>query len=223
MILLIFDVDGTLINSGGAGLRALNRAFKLLYNVEDAMGVVNPHGQTDIAIVEEIFVKKILRKPQDEEVRKVLKYYVTFLKEEVTASQGYRVLDGVKDTLEYLYSSNGFVLSLGTGNVQEGARIKLERGDLNKYFPFGGFGDDDRERWKILRKAYDRCVELHGMAPDAVFIIGDTPLDIKAGKTAGFKTIGVASSIYSMEELTKFEPDFVINRMDELFEVLRKF
>ncbi len=223
MILLIFDVDGTLINSGGAGLRALNRAFKLLYNVEDAMGVVNPHGQTDIAIVEEIFVKKILRKPQDEEVRKVLKYYVTFLKEEVTASQGYRVLDGVKDTLEYLYSSNGFVLSLGTGNVQEGARIKLERGDLNKYFPFGGFGDDDRERWKILRKAYDRCVELHGMVPDAVFIIGDTPLDIKAGKTAGFKTIGVASSIYSMEELTKFEPDFVINRMDELFEVLRKF
>ncbi len=223
MILLIFDVDGTLINSGGAGLRALNRAFKLLYNVEDAMGVVNPHGQTDIAIVEEIFVKKILRKPQDDEVRKVLQYYVTFLKEEVATSQGYRVLDGVKETLEYLHSSNRFVLSLGTGNVQEGARIKLGRGDLNKYFPFGGFGDDDRERWKILRKAYDRCFELQRKVPDAVFIIGDTPLDIKAGKSAGFKTIGVASSIYPMEELSKFEPDFVINRMDELFEVLRKF
>ena len=222
MNLVLFDIDGTLIYSGGAGARALNLAFKEKYSIDEAMSVVNPHGQTDIAIVEEIFQKKLGRTPTFEEVREILEFYLLYLREEVWKAEKYRVLDGVGETLEALASSKDFFLGLATGNIEEGARIKLERGDLNKYFKCGGFGSDHRERWQIVRKAWERCLEYTGEVFSNVYVVGDTPLDIEAGKKAGFKTIGVATSIYTFEDLVKSGADFVINRMDELLMVLEE-
>ncbi|MGB9823858.1 MAG: HAD family hydrolase [Candidatus Hydrothermia bacterium] len=217
---LLFDIDGTLIHSGGAGARALNRAFKLLHNVDDAMSVINPHGQTDIAIVEEIFLKKLGRLPQKGEVEDIFEYYLTFLKEEVVKADKYQVLKGVRETLDELKGKSGLLLGLATGNIERGARIKLERGDLNKYFPFGGFGSDHRERSQIVRIAVEKGKMLSGEDPSEVFVIGDTPLDVEAGKKAGFKTVAVATSIYSKEELEKCEPDFVFSSLLEIIDII---
>ncbi len=220
MFFLLFDIDGTLIHSGGAGARALNRAFKIKFDIDEAMAVINPHGQTDIAIVEEIFLKKLFRKPSWQETEEILNLYVNFLGEEVSRAEKYRVLPYVEETLDILSAKLEFCLGLATGNIERGARIKLERGGLNKYFPFGGFGSDHRERWRIVRRAVERGIELTGQEPDAVFVIGDTPLDIRAGRRAGYRTVGVATSIYSAEELQKDSPDFVISTINELISIL---
>jgi len=222
MIFVLFDIDGTLIHSGGAGAKALNLAFKERYGIDEAMSVVNPHGQTDVAIVEEIFRKKLHRVPDDREIQQILENYLFYLKEEVWRAEKYRVLEGVVETLEVLYSSKGFFLGLATGNIEKGARIKLERGDLNKYFLCGGFGSDHRERWQIVKKAYERCLEYTGKIPSSVYVVGDTPLDVDAGKKAGFKTVGVATSIYNIEDLKRSGADFVINNMFELLTILEK-
>ncbi|HOP32663.1 MAG TPA: HAD family hydrolase [Candidatus Hydrothermia bacterium] len=219
MLLLLFDIDGTLINSGGAGAAALNRAFKSRYNVDDAMAAVDPHGQTDMVIVEEIFLKKLKKTPSTEEIKEILDLYVGYLREEVNRAERYVVLPYVRETLDFLLKENEFVLGLATGNVEEGARIKLERGDLNKYFPFGGFGSDSRVRSEIVRKAVERGGNYSKKKPDEVYVIGDTPLDIEAGKKASCKTIGIATSIYSVEELKKCKPDYTISNMGELLRI----
>lgn len=217
---LLFDIDGTLIHSGGAGARALNRAFKSLYNVDGAMDVINPHGQTDIAIVEEIFLKKLGRKPESSEVNNVLEHYIDFLREEVEKAEKYRVLPFVKETLENLVKrQRDFLMGLATGNIEKGARIKLERAGLNKYFPFGGFGSDHRERWRIVQIAVERGVKYSGVEPQEVYVIGDTPLDIEAGKKAGYRTVAVATSIYTEDDLKKFSPDFVFTSIGEILKV----
>lgn len=217
---LLFDIDGTLIYSGGAGAKALNRAFKSLYNVDEAMEVVNPHGQTDIAIVEEIFLKKLGRKPENGEVMNVLEHYVGFLREEVAKAEKYRILPFVRETLEDLKKRRKDVLiGLATGNIEEGARIKLERADLNKYFPFGGFGSDHRERWRIVQIAVEKGIQYSGTKPQEVFVIGDTPLDIAAGKKAGYRTVAVATSIYTVDELKEASPDFVLTNISEVLKV----
>ncbi|HOK22444.1 MAG TPA: HAD family hydrolase [Candidatus Hydrothermia bacterium] len=219
MLLLLFDIDGTLINSGGAGAAALNRAFKSRYNVDDAMAAVDPHGQTDMVIVEEIFLKKLKKTPSTEEIKEILDLYVGYLREEVNRAERYVVLPYVRETLDFLLKENEFVLGLATGNVEEGARIKLERGDLNKYFPFGGFGSDSRVRSEIVRKAVERGGNYSKKKPDEVYVIGDTPLDIEAGKKASCRTIGIATSIYSVEELKKCKPDYTISNMGELLRI----
>ncbi|MEO0247333.1 MAG: HAD family hydrolase [candidate division WOR-3 bacterium] len=217
---LLFDIDGTLIYSGGAGARALNKAFKSLYNVDEAMEVVNPHGQTDIAIVEEIFLKKLGRKPENGEVMNVLHHYVGFLREEVAKAEKYKILPFVRETLEDLKKRGKDVLmGLATGNIEQGARIKLERADLNKYFPFGGFGSDHRERWRIVQIAVEKGIQYSGIEPEEVFVIGDTPLDIAAGKKAGYRTVAVATSIYTVDELKEASPDFVLTNISEVLKV----
>ncbi|MDI6851330.1 MAG: HAD family hydrolase [bacterium] len=222
MIFILFDIDGTLIHSGGAGARALNLAFKEKYGIDEAMSVVNPHGQTDVAIVEEIFRKKLHRVPDEEEIQQILETYLFYLRKEVWKAEKYKVLEGVVETLDALHTSKGFFLGLATGNIEKGARIKLERGDLNKYFLCGGFGSDHRERWQIVKKAYERCVECAVEVPSSVYVVGDTPLDVEAGKKAGFKTVGVATSIYTVEDLKRSGADFVINNMLELLNILEK-
>ena len=106
----------------------------------------------------------------------------------------------------YLVLASGFaplMLGLATGNLETGARIKLDRGGLNRYFSFGGFGSDSEDRAELVRKAAKKAAHKKGesILPSDIFVIGDTNLDIEAGKRAGFKTIGVATGNYSLEEL----------------------
>ena len=213
MKLLLFDIDQTLVNTGGAGLRALDRACQKLYGLQNAMEGVRPHGKTDPAIVREILVKLGSNSPQNGEITSVLEAYVSFLREEVHTSPTYRVLPGIVPLLNEMAKRPDVVLGLATGNVELGARIKLERAELNAFFAFGGFGSDSEDRTELVRKASEKADRKIGrtIPPSDVFVIGDTPLDVDAGNRAGFKTVGVATGSYTVDQLLAAGASFAVD------------
>ncbi len=213
MKLLLFDIDGTLVLTGGAGIRALNRAFKEVVGIENAMEGIRPHGKTDPAIVREIFVGRGAAGHSPDTVGRILDVYVECLPDEVRNSSNYRILPGIQKFLDSFNAHSGIVCGLATGNVERGARIKLERGNLNSYFRFGGFGSDAENRTALVRCAAESGVRLLGRSVPAsdTFVIGDTPLDIHAGKEAGFRTVGVATSDYSRAHLEAAGADLVMD------------
>ena len=165
---------------------------------------ISPHGKTDPAIVREILrVKLQSDTPEEGQIASVLEAYVTFLKEEVHGSPSYRVLPGVTILLKELAGRTDVMVGLATGNVELGARIKLDRGRLNSYFSFGGFGSDSEDRTELVRRAAGKAADKNGgpIDPSNIFVIGDTPLDIDAGRRAGFQTVGVATGNYSVKQL----------------------
>jgi phosphoglycolate phosphatase len=202
--LLLFDIDQTLINTGGAGLRALDRACSKLFGLDKAMAGISPHGKTDPAIVREIFRTKLAsQNPTPNDIGSVLEGYVFFLRDEVRDSAAYRVLPGIIPLLQKMSKRDDVMLGLATGNIEAGARIKLERAGLNEYFNFGGFGSDAEDRTALVQRAAEKAADKNGSAvpPADIFVIGDTPLDIDAGKRCGFQTVGVATGSYSVEQL----------------------
>lgn len=213
MKILLFDVDQTLVNTGGAGIRALNRAFESLFDLADAMDGVSSHGKTDRAIVREIFLARGLKTPATEEVlNQVLKSYLRFLPDEVTTSSIYQVLPGISELLRDLSSDSRALVGLATGNVEEGARIKLDRGGLNSFFGFGGFGSDSESRPELVHRAASRGMELLGrkVDPSDVVVIGDTPLDVHAARECGFRSVAVATGRFSGRELAESGADQVL-------------
>jgi phosphoglycolate phosphatase-like HAD superfamily hydrolase len=207
--LLLFDVDQTLISTGGAGIRALNRAFQKLYAVENAMDGILPHGKTDPGIIREILLNRPVPSLNDwsdgfpTSIAPILDSYLEFLDDEVDSTSSYKILPGIEAILSSLSGRSDIAIGLATGNVEAGARIKLERGNLNRYFAFGGFGSDSENRTELVRQGAERGAAHLGQRPDAtdVFVIGDTPRDIAAGREAGFLTVGVATGKYSKAEL----------------------
>lgn len=214
MKLLLWDVDLTLIKTGGAGIRGLDRAFREVFGWEGAMDQVRPQGKTDPAIIREVCVQHGMDGDAEvvSAVDDVLEVYVGYLAGEVDASDGYEILPGVAALLEELHGREGVALGLATGNIEEGARIKLARGGLNGYFPFGGFGRVSERRVDVVGEAARQAVEWTGrtFSADEVFVIGDTPDDVAAGCGAGFKTVAVATGSFSAELLMSTGADLVI-------------
>ena len=218
MKLLLFDVDQTLIHTGGAGLRALDRACRTHLAIENATHGITAHGKTDPAIVREILLARVGSDSTLEiQLQAILESYLLFLREEVRLSAGYRVLPGIVEILREMMGRTKVGLGLATGNVELGARIKLERGNLNPYFTFGGFGSDSENRATLVKKAAQAAAEKYASAirPDDIFVIGDTPRDIEAGKAAGFRTVGVATGHYSTEQLLAAGADVAISDFQE--------
>jgi phosphoglycolate phosphatase-like HAD superfamily hydrolase len=153
-----------------------------------------------------------------DEAAKVIAHYLLRLPEEVAASPGYEVLAGVDDLLPRLAKA-GFLLGLTTGTVEAAAHIKLERGNLNRFFSFGGYGSDSADRGELTRKAIERAAEILGTAldPHTVLVLGDTPKDISAAHAAHAIGVGVASGHYSKDELQDAGADYVLGSLtDEL-------
>lgn len=212
MKLLLFDLDGTLVSTGGAGLRALDRAFEALYGLKNAMDGVRPAGKVDPMIVREIFTLRMDRPAETKDIQDVCGIYLKFLAEEITRSVGYYVLEGVSDLVETLSKRHDVLLALGTGNWEPGARIKLERGGLNRYFSFGGFGSDAELRADVLRAGVKRAEERlgHKIHPWDVFVIGDTVLDVQAGRAIGAITVAVDGEGHQAD-LKASNPDIFLN------------
>ncbi len=210
--ILLFDIDGTLLMSGGAGNRALNRAFQEKFRIFKAMESITPDGKTDPAIVREVFKTKLQREPSTKEREELQNAYLRYLFEEVQTSKGYRLLPGVLSLLEDASQRSGLLLGLLTGNWKQGAEIKLERSHLKRFFPFGGFGSDAEDRGEIARLAVCRGREYaEELVPDdRIFVIGDTLYDIRCARAAGVKAIAVATGSASVEDLALHQPDHVL-------------
>jgi len=216
--LLLFDIDQTLVNTGGAGIHALDRACKKLLAIDNAMDGIRPHGKTDPAIAREILrVRLGATSDVEAQIQSILEAYLSFLEDEVQTSAKYRVLPGIVSLLDEIAARPDMILGLATGNIELGARIKLERGKLNRYFAIGGFGSDAEDRTELVRKAAEKAAHNNGssfLASD-VFVIGDTPLDVDAGKRAGFKTVGVATGSYSVDQLLAAGADIAVADLEQ--------
>ncbi|MBI4051961.1 MAG: HAD family hydrolase [Elusimicrobia bacterium] len=215
MKILLFDLDGTLVKAGGAGRRALDRAMSKLYGIPNACAKVDLRGRTDLDNFTLAYRNNRGKKPTRREISRIERMYLKFLPGEVKKSLRhgkYEPVPGVQKFLRILSRKKGVLLGLGTGNVEEGAWIKLAPLGLGKYFSFGGFGADSLERSVMLKKAFRRAQKLMGSrnhVPHEVFVIGDTHLDVRAGKKAGFKTAALTSGFGDSREIRATHPDFI--------------
>lgn len=213
MKLLLFDLDGTLVRVGGAGRKALNRAVAVLYGARIDCGANNLAGKTDLRNFAEAVRSATGRRPGRAELKRVHREYLRLLPRYVRAAlreRRYELTPGIRRLLARLKREKDVLLALGTGNMEEGARIKLEPSGLSPYFAFGGFGSDAYHRPALLRAAYRRALRrVRGVRirPGDVYVIGDTPLDVAAGRKAGFKTIAVGTGFAEWEALKRSRPD----------------
>lgn len=213
-----FDIDGTLITSGGAGGVAWQRAFDELYGVPADIGEFSDAGMTDPEVGRRTFAAVIGHDPTPRELARVMTRRLYHLPRAVAESDGYRVLDGVDELLSRLFD-RGYLLGLTTGGVEAAAHIKLERAGLNRWFCFGGYGSDSPDRAELTRCAIRRAGVVLGVEldPRDVLVVGDTPLDITAAREAGAPVVGVASGHFSAEELQEAGADYVVGSLDAPF------
>src|ERR1700751_785300 len=214
--LLLFDIDGTLIHSGGAGVQALKSAFKERFGIDDDLHDIEIAGMTDSGIVLSILEKHKIPATH-ENVSAFLDSYVHFLSLELPRRKG-KLLPGVLELLERLKSRPHVVLALLTGNVSRGARLKLEHYGVWHFFEFGAFADDHHDRNELGFFAQTRARERHGreFAASEIDVIGDTPHEIACGKALGARTIAVATGRMSRDELAKYHPDFLIDDLSNV-------
>ncbi len=211
--LVLFDIDGTLIDTGGAGLRALDMAFHDLYGIMDAFKGVKMAGRTDIGIIKE-GLKLHGIGVRDGEVEKVAERYISFLGREIN-NPDRKVKPGVISVLERLRMDE-VPIGLLTGNIEKGARIKLGALGLNEYFPTGAFGNDHEDRDMLLPIALKRFSELGVVvSPENCIVVGDTPRDVRCSRVHGASCIGVATGPYRAEVLESAGADLVLESLAE--------
>jgi phosphoglycolate phosphatase-like HAD superfamily hydrolase len=217
---ILFDIDGTLLHTGGAGAVAWQRAFLELYEVEANIAEHTHAGMTDPEIAEIIFREVLHREGSATERAEAIGCYLGHLADAVAESEGYYVIEGIAELLPRLVEK-GILLGIVTGNIESAAHIKLARGDLNRFFAFGGYGSDSRDRTELTKKALARggSVAGHPFDPAETIAIGDTPRDVRAGHGAGIRVVGVATGSYAIDELTDAGADWSIENVKDGFPV----
>jgi phosphoglycolate phosphatase len=220
--LLLFDIDGTLIHSGGAGVSALKLALTERFEIKDDLHDIEIAGMTDSGIVISI-LKKHKIPTSAENVAAFLDSYVHFLSLELPRRKG-KLLPGVLELLEKLKSRKHLVLALLTGNVSRGAQLKLDHYGVWHFFEFGAFADDHQDRNRLGPFARARANEKHGREFSAaeIDVIGDTPRDIACGKALGARTIAVATGTWSREKLAEHNPDILIDDLSDVDRLINK-
>src|SRR6266852_1577354 len=218
--LLLFDIDGTLIHSGGAGVRALKLTLAERFGIHDDLSDIEIAGMTDSGIVVSILNKHKIP-ATNENVTAFLDSYVHFLSLELPRRKG-KLLPGVLELLQKLKSRKHLVLALLTGNVSRGAQLKLEHYGVWHFFEFGAFADDHQDRNELGLFARSRAKEKHGREFSAgdIDVIGDTPRDIACGKAFGARTIAVATGTWHRERLAEHQPDFLIDDLSDVDRVI---
>ncbi|MEX1207910.1 MAG: HAD family hydrolase [Acidimicrobiia bacterium] len=214
-VAVLFDIDGCLISTGGAGTRSWRRAFEALHGIPADIGDFTEAGMTDPEVGRLTFGRVIGREPTDREMARLLGAYLEGLEEEVQVSPGYRVMPGVDALLQRLVEA-GILLGIVSGALESAAHIKLACGSLNRFFCFGGYGSDSSDRGTLTRMAIERAGRIHGHPLDAsrVLVVGDTPRDVEAAHAAGAVAIGVATGKYSIEQLLAVGADHAIATLE---------
>lgn len=215
---VLFDIDGTLLVTGGAGAVAWQRAFEELHGVEADIVEHTDAGMTDPEIAAIVFREVIGREGTQEERSKAIGCYLKHLPDAVSGSAGYRVMPGIEELLPRLIE-DGVLLGLVTGNIEAAAHIKLARGHLNRFFSFGGYGSDSADRTEVTKAALQRGTLVSGgtLGDGACIAVGDTPRDVKAGHGAGIKVVGVATGSFSTDQLKQAGADWAIAEVSGSF------
>lgn len=221
--LVLFDIDETMIQSSGAGRRALERAFIDVFGREILFNGHSLSGKTDPQIISEILQLHDFSPAEIEQrLPEILEVYIGHLDREVVQAMEYRVHDGVVELLDELSARDDVSIGLLTGNIEPGARIKLKRFDLNRYFTFGAFGCDSSNRMDLPAVAHNRArtqlsVEF---SPEQIVIIGDARNDVLCAKGYGARSIAVCTGKTPRQELVALEPDYIFDTLKETAQVI---
>lgn len=215
MDIYLFDIDGTLLLSGGAGKAALEEGLAEEFGVRDALAQLSLSGRTDTAIVRDTLRLAGLD-VTPENHRRVLTAYLRRLPDCLRRLQG-AVLPGVAELLARLARRSNARLGLLTGNIREGARVKLGHFGLADYFVAGGYGDLHHDRDDVAREALT-AMEAHvggALTLDRVWVIGDTPLDVRCARAIGARAVAVATGWHDRAELAACQPDVLLDDLRE--------
>lgn len=215
--LVLFDIDETMVRSDGAGRRAIMRALSCVFRLGDCTTAVLMSGKTDPQIIHEVLAERGFSPAEVEErLEETLAVYPAFLREEIAAAREYRLLDGVRALVEELHSAREDTsLGLLTGNIEAGARLKLEPFALNDFFPVGAYGSDARSRLDLPAIAHRRANEhfRHNFMPEDIVIIGDSVNDIACARHYGAKCLAVNTGRTTRDELMAAGPHFLFSTL----------
>lgn len=227
MHIVLFDIDGTLLNSGGAGQAAMEAAIAEEFGAVEAITGIPFAGRTDRGITEDIF--RFHNIPLTDEAReRFLATYLRRLPEELERHPGL-ILPGVALMLAHLHARDDVFLGLLTGNILEGARRKLTHYGLDGYFDFelGAFGDEHASRDDVARRAWSVWRKLpqfgKNLHPGQIWVVGDTPADIQCARAIGAQVLAVATGRHDKSQLLAESPDRMVDCFAEAEPLLEEF
>jgi phosphoglycolate phosphatase-like HAD superfamily hydrolase len=215
--LVLFDIDGTLVHTGGAGMKAFAQVFATEFGVPNGADKIKFAGRTDVGLVREFFNANNIP-PSSENFARFFERYVFWL-DHILAQSRTEECPGIRDLMHSLRAlPDAPMLGLLTGNIRLGAEIKLRHFDLWKEFVTGGFADDHEDRDEIARAAHQRGSRALGkkLRGEEIVVIGDTPLDIKCGRAIGAQVLAVATGGSTLDELKRHSPDWAVADLREL-------
>ena len=218
---VLFDIDGTLLDMRGAGRKSFVRALKTVFGWDDDIQYVNFAGNTDLNVLQQVTEKHGRALTDDDRKRFFAQMPVELAR---TAGEAELVIyPGVRELLERLSSDARVMLGLVTGNVEASARIKLWQFDLHGHFVLGAFGDDHADRTDIARLAMTRVRDSlkPGQEIGGLFLVGDTPFDIAAAKTIDATSLAVATGKFGVDALRNAGADHVLTDLSDTSHVLR--
>lgn len=220
MPVLLFDIDGTLVRAGGAGKAAMEAALRTAFGVTEVRNGVPYAGRTDRAIARDLLEVHGLE-PCPTNQRRLYEAYLDHLPASLQVHRG-RVCPGITDLLAALHARPRVILGLLTGNIRTGARHKLAHFGLWDYFVCGGFGDDHYDRDDVARSALAAVRSYLGrdVSPTDVWVIGDTPLDIRCARAIGARAVAVATGWHTLDELRACAPDFALSDLADPTDLL---
>lgn len=233
--LVLFDIDGTLVLTGGAGIRAMNRACEALVGHPQALAGIPVAGRTDRIILSDVLARAG-HTLDDGLLERLRDRYIANLREEIEQpgraqsfeSLGSRggmkaVMPGIRELLDALERREDVFLGLLTGNFEAGARIKLEHFDLWRYFRCGAFGDDAADRNALVPFALERARRcgLPDIDPADILVVGDTPHDVACARAVGATPVGVATGGFTVEQLRDSGADVIFQDLSSTSEFLK--
>lgn len=221
MKFVLFDIDGTLIDSGGAGTKSLNLAFEEMFSIQDAFKSITMAGKTDIQIVKE-GLRKHQIDPGNGIIPRFCDIYIKHLKQNMHVSSG-SLKPGIQEVVSEFHAHKDIILGLLTGNIEQGARLKLDLFDLNRFFEIGAFGSDHEDRNSLLPVAMYKLEEHRFLkiAPEDCVVIGDTPRDVDCTKPYGAFSVAVATGPYSFASLSDAGADLVLRDLTDINGILQ--
>ncbi|MCA9022696.1 MAG: HAD hydrolase-like protein [Planctomycetaceae bacterium] len=224
MHVCLFDIDGTLIDTGGAGQRSILHMLEEVFQVSAPVEGIPTAGRTDHSIMVDLFEYFNIANTSENR-RRFEQGYLDLLAGKLQEHKG-RVLPGIREILESLSRQPHVDLGLLTGNFEQGAKQKLEHYELNQYFDFGAYGDHHADRDDVAHEALRQIRERHAsdiLERTSVWVLGDTPNDITCARAIGANVIAVATGVYSLEALRECEPDYLFEHFEDVQAVLTLF
>ncbi len=221
MHILLFDIDGTLLHTGGAGQAGIERALEVEFGVTAPTDGIPTAGRTDRAIAQDLIRYHRLEDSEATHAR-MLQAYLRVLPQELASRNGI-VFPGVRDLLARLSTRDDVRVGLLTGNYREAAWQKLRHFELAQHFAFGGFGDKHRHRDDVARQALAAAQAHHALRtidPSRLWVIGDTPADVQCGRAIGARVVAVATGLFTREELAPTQPDHLFDDFRDVAAVL---